>query len=168
MKTYIQVIDKKGKVTFLFHDDNKDSDSGSYLIYGRSIYNFEVLIVDKKGKNKYFTFDSDSIGNILSSCISPNTEGLVKKICIFKSKDLDGIKSVDLGEIVEEKSIYFNREDLDEKAVHDIEKGDLGVFDNTFFFRLREQCNGNWVLSFVFSYGREIKSNPTKWYRFSK
>jgi hypothetical protein len=160
MKTYIQVIDKKGRVTFLFYNDSQDNYNGSYLVFGKTPLDFEVLITDKKGKEKFFQFDSNSIGTILSNCISSNTTEFVRKVCLFPNKDLC--------EFIEEKVIYFDREDLDERAIFDIEKNLYVLDNNNFFFRLREKPNGKWVLSLVFSYNKEIESYPTKWYRFSK
>ena len=160
MKTYIQVIDKKGDVTFLFHDDDEEGDNGSYLVFGKTLRDFEVLITDKKGKEKFFQFNSDSIARIFSRCFSPNTQEFVRKVCLFPNKDLC--------EFIEEKVIYFDHEDLDERAIFDIEKSLYVLHDNNFFFRLREQFDGKWVLSLVFSYNEEIESYPIKWYRFSK
>jgi hypothetical protein len=160
MKTYIQVIDKKGEVTFLFYNDDQDDFNGSYLVFGKTPLDFAVLITDKKGKEKFFQFNGDSVGRILSNCISPNTTEFVRKVCLFPNNDLC--------DFIEEKSVYFDHEDFNEGAIGDIENRVHISNDHNFFFRLREKPDGKWVLSFVFSYNDEIESYPTKWYRFSK
>ena len=155
MKPYIKVVDKSGKITFM-HSDNDNS--CSCIIYGDSVKNFKVGVTDREKREKEFSFDCEQIGEIIARAISPKTVDFVREL--FGEEDLC--------EIIEACEAYFGYEGLDETIITDIENGDYGDGQNVFFFRLKEQSDGKWVLSFVFSGNEDVQSFPVEWSEFSK
>jgi len=139
------------------HDDSDDG--CDWLISCEpSFGDFEVDIYDRNNKGKEFPFSPDFVGKIFAKCISPNTDEFVKTISGENEPS----------HILQEKEVYFGYTGFDETIISAIENGDYGDGENVFFFRLKEQSDGKWVLSFVFYGNEEVQSIPVEWTEFSK
>ena len=154
MKPYIQAVDREGNVTFMHEEDGPNCD---HQFVGLAPGLFKVVIADRNGSKKDFTFSPVALGEIVSRTISPDTACLVEKTS----------HSYKLHELVEAEEIYSSRVDMDHRLTGFLVSG---VYDHKsgYFFRLRECVDGMWCLGFVFYLGREVLSYPVDWEDFSR
>jgi hypothetical protein len=158
MKPYIQVIKKDGKTVFM-HSENPEARCCDFLISGEKPEEFSVQISDKNNKEKEFTFSPNSIGRIIAHAIDTSTVGLVEALFSGDSRGLD------LCSLLEEQELFFTEEGFDESLIPDFLDG-MFKEEHSFFFRLTEEENNKWILSFVFA-DEEVKSMPKIWNDFS-
>ena len=158
MKQFIQVINAKGEVNFM-HNNDQNSSSCDAFISGLIPKEFNVLVFDQDGKSKEFTFARGDVSQIISRVIASDTKTFIE----VWSK---GMK--DLGELLNDKEIYvgYDRGTLDKGLAMAVEDGLYGKDTGQYFFRLKEQPDGKWTISFVFCNNEEVQSTAFEWPEF--
>ncbi len=154
MKPYIQII-KKTIVSFMHDPTNKVGESVcDHMITGERFDEFKVTIYDAAGKDQEFFFDQTGVARIFARTLGEKTVDL---IAVLYNAD-------ELYTAVEQKELYFGATEVDEGLIQTL-LGGWSTDKSIFFFRLTEQEDGQWILSFVF-HDAEIKSQSTLWTDF--
>lgn len=155
MKPYIQIVKMGDEISFM-HDPTPPCIQSvcDHMITGERFDEFKVAITDALGKDQEFLFDQVDVARIFARALGEKTVDLIAAL----------YNADELYTAIEQKELYFGAAEVDEGLIQTLLDG-WSTDKGTFFFRLTEQEDGQWVLSFVF-YDAEIKSQPTTWTDF--
>jgi hypothetical protein len=153
MNPYIKVVDKSGNVTFMHTSDpDKDGTDAMFIGGNDNPKTLKVLVVGlDDGNSQEFTFSLNSIVMIISKALGEKTRDFLKE-WIDSGKILE--------DLLDEKEVYSDLEDVGHDFIQAVDDGLYGENTGRYYFKLSEQPDDKWVLSVVFCFGEEVKSEP--------
>lgn len=152
MKPYIQIVRIGGKVGYMH--DSADNLRCDCTVYGDVPGDFHVTVSGTVTDRK-FDFRNRVVAEIIAKTVSENTVEFIE--AMFERE---------LCEVIEENELFYGYDGFDQSLITDFLDGKYRV-EHGYFYRLTEQPNGEWILSFVFSDGSEAKSEPVAWPDFA-